>query len=350
MNTKKNKYGFCGIFSSVALVALVVVLSACSNPNNPQSYLKTFDHILTDQYVWGYGGGGIYWVSNEHVLLEAKIRDEKGDLDLGIYEVDVRDGSYIKIIEVPDQTQINYTYCFDGKTLHVMRSLGTFTQTNRANGYQVEIRELGTKSNSNLYSPLRCDFVERPAGDAGYIALRYGDGFIKYVREEEKRHIFLVDDAGVPLKKLIKQDAKQRISIDGMFEVSSFWQERNAYFGYSTWDSKNCSELWWLYRADWSIDNKKICLDEEIEGGSRLLHSLKDALFLEHYGGRRGRSYVLNFKGDPLIVEQNHGRGASVSPNGCLVAYGEGDRDKLSGVRQVLKLFNYCAFRSSKSN
>ena len=343
MNKRNNRYRFFELFSRFILLACLGVLSACSNSNNPQSYLKTFDHILTDQYIWG--GGGIYWVSNEQVVLEAHVKDEKGELDRGLYQVDVRDGSYTKIVEVPDKTPITYMYCFEGKILHVMRSRGNFTQTNPTNGYQIEIREIGKKTNSNSYSALRCNFVEKPIGDAGYTALRIGDGFIKYVREEEKRHIFLVDDTGSNLKKLIEQDAKRRINIDGMFEVSSFLKERNSYFGYSSWDTKDCSELWWLFRADWSIENKKICLDEDVKGGSRIVHPLKDALYIEHYGGRRGRSYILDGNDDPLLVEQNHGRGASVPPNGCLVAYGEGDRDKLSGVRQKLKIFSYCDFK-----
>ncbi len=56
--------------------------------------LRSFDHILTDQYVWSYGQGGIYWVSNEQVVLEARIKNEKGELDWGLFQVDVRDGSY----------------------------------------------------------------------------------------------------------------------------------------------------------------------------------------------------------------------------------------------------------------
>lgn len=322
-----------------------LLISGCSKQTDVSDYLRSFDHILTDQYVWSYGQGGIYWVSNDQVVLEARIKNEKGELDRGLYQVDVRDGTYLKIVEISGQPPLSYKYCFDGKALHVLKELGNYRMVNAPKGYEVVIRELGKLTDTNSYSPLRCGFVEKPAGPGGYAALRPGDGFIKHQWESDKDvHVYLADDSGTNLKKLLEQKVVRKGTPLGMFTVRYFLESENAYFGYSPWDNKDCSELWWLYRDDWRLLHKTVCLGELASGGSRLLHSLNGSIYLEHYGGRKGRSYIL-VGNEWLPVEKNHGRGATVSPNGCSVAYGEGDINGKSGVRQKLKVFNYCDYQ-----
>lgn len=339
------------MFIQLLLVLFVACLSGCSlsgPERNVKAYMKTFDDILTDQYIWSYGRGGIYWVSNEHVVLEAHIKDDSGSIDRGIYQVDVRDGSYLKVVDVPEKGPFHYKYCFDGGALHVVVERGDFKQVNTPKDYQVIVREKrkkASKSKRRRYSPLRCQFVDSPLDGVGYSALRSEDGFIKFERNGSKRDVYLVDESGSKIKRLIEQDVERKLSVKGMFEASMFLEVKNSYFGYSSWDVQECTELWWLSRVDWSIDNKQVCLSDRILGGSRLLHDLKTAVYLEHYGGRKGRSYVL--KGDKeILIESGHGRGASVSPNGCLVAYGIDD-DK-APVRQKLKLFNYCEYQKKE--
>tara|TARA_R110002049_G_scaffold24515_1_gene86845 strand:- start:8248 stop:9279 length:1032 start_codon:yes stop_codon:yes gene_type:complete len=327
------------------LLGFLVALFGCSSQSDLSDYSKTFDNILTDQYIWLYGSGGIYWVSNEQVVLEAHVKNQQGLLDRGLYQVDVRDGSYLKVVDVPDQSPLTYKYCFDGKLLLVMITRGHFKAVNTPKGYKVEILESDEFTRTNPYSPLRCKFVEKPSEDSGYGSLRIDDGFIKHQWEgADEVHVYLSDEDGNNLKKLVDQKVVRRGSPVGMFTVKYYIKHINAYFGYSSWDHRDCTELWWLYRDDWLLKNKNLCLGEWAKGGSRLIHVLRGALYLEHYGGGKGRTYILSDNKE-LIVETKHGRGAVVSPNGCMVAYGEGAMSGKPGIRQKLKLFNYCEYQ-----
>lgn len=331
------------IFLKILMLACVGALVGCSNPNNPQTYLKTFDHILTDQYTKSYGGGGIYWVSNEQVVMEAHVKDEKGELDRGLYQVDVRDGSYTKIVEVPDKTPINYMYCFDGKTLHVMRSRGKFSQTNPANGYQVEIREMGELNDNNDYSPLRCRFVDLPSeAKARFIPLKGENGFMKNqagATKDKPVKVLLTDEQGNSLKEI----AQLPSGSSGVIGLRRFVPHLNAYFGQTAFN-KYCTDISWLYREGWKLEQETLCL-KDLETNRIFVHSIKNGFYLEQYNVRSSPSYIL-LKNKPIMVEDGIGRGASVSPNGCLIAYGVGDsKRENSGVRQKLKLFNYCDYQ-----
>lgn len=332
------------LISRLMLLACVGVLFGCSKPHDPKDYMKTFDHILTDQYIETPGHGGIYWVSNEQLVLEARVKNDQGALDRGIYQIDVRDGSYLKVVDIPDQGPITYKFCFDGKVLHVTSASSDIKVVNASAGYEVDIRELEKITRTNAYSPLRCNFVEKPNKDAGYGALRLGDGFIKHQWEgTEEVHVFLADAGGNELKKLVDQKVVRRGSPVGMFTLRYYLEEKNAYFGYSPWDRRTCTELWWLYRDGWTVKNEELCLPE-LKYGSLLVHNLKDALYLEHYTSKSAKTYILKDT-KKLLVERRFGRGASVSPDQCLIAYGEGDRGGTSGVRQKLKIFNYCEYQ-----
>ncbi|TNC79480.1 MAG: hypothetical protein C9356_18850 [Oleiphilus sp.] len=92
-------------------------LLGCSSQNDLSAYFRTFDHIVTDQYRETYGQGGIYWVSNDHVVLEAYLKTEQSDLDRGIYQVSVNDGSFIKVVDITDDKPTTYKFCFDGAVL-----------------------------------------------------------------------------------------------------------------------------------------------------------------------------------------------------------------------------------------
>tara|TARA_R110001599_G_scaffold330580_2_gene545058 strand:+ start:2267 stop:3301 length:1035 start_codon:yes stop_codon:yes gene_type:complete len=327
------------------LLGFLVALFGCSSQSDLSDYSKTFDNILTDQYIWSYGSGGIYWVSNEQVVLEAHVKNQQGALDKGLYQVDVRDGSYLKVVDVPEDTPITYTYCFDEKVLHVMTARGIFTLVNQPKSYQVEIRELGSKNRNNRYSPLRCDFVDIPQGKrVGYIPIRAEDGFIKNQGGDSKTDavkVFLSDDLGNNLKEL----DGQRIDSRGVIGVRRFLPRMNAYFG-STSFNRGCTNLTWLHRDGWKLEQKELCL-KDWEFGSKIVHSLKDALYVEHHTDRKKqpKTYVI-YQDKELPLEMEQVRSSSVSPNGCKVAYGIGKyKDGRLGPRQKLKIFDHCEYQ-----
>ena len=343
MNERKNKYGFCGLFLSLILVTLLGVLSACSNPNNPQSYMKTFDHILTDQYIWSYGRGGIYWVSNEHVVLEAHIKNDLGVINHGLFEIDVRDGSSKKLVDVPKTGPYPYKYCFDGSVLYVMTNGGKFELVNEPKNYRINIREEGKKNQGNDYSPLRCGFVDLPIEPkARFIPLKSEDGFMKNqagATKDDPVKVLMTDEQGSTFKEI----AQLPPGSSGVIGLRRFVPHVNSYFGYTSFN-KNCTDISWLYREGWELKQEKLCL-KDWPFGSILVHNIKDALYLEHYTTRGSPSYIL-LKNKEIMVEDGIGRGASVSPDGCRIAYGVGDsKRENSRVRQKLKLFNYCDYQ-----
>jgi hypothetical protein len=331
----------------VFFICLSALYSCSSERAVDSSYFKTFEHIMTNQYIERHGQGGIYWVSNQHVVLEAYIENKEGVLDRGLYQVDVNDGEYIKVVDIPDEAPTTYKFCFDGNVLHVMRKRGEFSETVRPVGYRVDIRKIGEMTRPSSYSALRCNFIEKPTENSGYKALRHGDGFLKYQRDQiGERHVFIADDSGKNLKKLIQQKIVRKGSPVGMFTVKYFIENKDAYFGYSPWSRENCTELWWLYRDGWRYENEQLCLTQWASG-SKVVHDLNDALYIEHHSSKKDepKLYVI-YKGNELPIEMDKVRGSSVSPNGCLVAYGADKEDR--PVRQKLKLFNYCAFQQKE--
>ena len=224
-----------------------------------------------------------------------------------------------------------------------MRSRGTFTQTNPANGYQVEITEKGELNGHNDYSPMRCRYVDLPKEvKARFIPLKSENGFMKNqagATKDDPVKVFLADEHGANLKEISQLPPGS----SGVIGIRSFVPHLNAYFGYTSFN-KNCSDISWLYREGWKLKQEKLCL-KDWPFGSILVHNIKDSLYLEHYTTRGSPSYIL-LKNKEIMVEDGIGRGASVSPNGCLIAYGVGDsKRENSGVRQKLKLFNYCDYQ-----
>lgn len=348
MNKRNNNYAFLELFSRFILLAGLGVLVACSNPNNPQTHLKTFDHILTDQYVWGYGGGGIYWVSNTHIVLEAHIKNELGVLNHGLFEVDVRDGSSTKLVEVPKSGPYPYSYCFDGSVLHVMTSGGRFELVNEPKNYQIEIREKGELNGKNDYSPIRCRYVDLPIeAKARFIPLKSENGFMKNqagATKDDPVKVFLTDEQGTNLREI----AELPLGEGGVLGIRHFIPHMNAYFGYSYFD-KDCTKLSWLYRDGWRLEQKELCLKDWTHG-SRVVLQLKDALYVEHHTDTKNepKSYVIYPKQE-LPIETEQIRNSIVSPDGCMVAYGIGKyRSGWKKPRQVLKVFDYCSLRRSK--
>ena len=318
-------------------------LLGCSSQNDPSSYFKTFDHIVTDQYRETYGQGGIYWVSNDHVVLEAYLKTEQSDLDLGIYQVSVNDGSFIKVVDITDDQPTTYKFCFDGAVLHVMTKRGDFNLVTAPQGYKVLLRQMREKNRSNEYSPIRCQFVEIPKEKkTGYAVLKAEDGLMKNKAgetEHEPVKVFLSDDFGQNLVEI----SERPVGLGGVRGVRRYIPYANAYFG-NSYIKNNCTDLSWIFRDGWRLEQKRICLGDK-PFGSRVIHSVKGALYVEHITERKNvpKSYVI-IDGKELTIETDMIRGSSVSPDGCKVAYGIGGYSGKSGLRQQLKLFNYCEY------
>lgn len=319
-------------------------LLGCSSQNDPSAYFRTFDHIQTNQNIESYGQGGIYWVSNDQVVLDAIIESDHGIIDRALYQVDVRDGASLKVVDIPDDGSFGYRFCFDGEVLHVMTESGVFDLVNEPKGFNVVFRELGVKHRGNVYSPIRCQFVDIPKEKkTGYAVLKAEDGFMKNQageKEHEPVKVFLSDDFGQNLVEISERPA----GLGGVRGVRRYIPYTNAYFGYS-YIKNNCTDLSWIFRDGWRLEQKRICLGDW-SFGSRVIHSVKGALYVEHHTDTKNepKSYVI-IDGKELPIETDMLRSSSVSPDGCKVAYGVArGRSGTIAPPHKLKLFNYCEY------
>ena len=234
-----------------------------------------------------------------------------------------------------------------------MSSRGEFTKVAETKGYRVDIRALQQLSEHNRYSPIRCGFTEIPVGKGhGFIPLSVADGMIKNqagATKGDRVRVFRSDDSGNNLQELFGQRLDKR----GILGVRRFVPHMNAYFGNSSFGhsafSDDCTYLSWLYRDGWRVEQEELCI-RDWAFGSRLIHSLKGALYVEHHTDRKrhAKSYIIT-QGQELPLEQEQIRGSSVSPDGCKIAYGLGRyRNGNRGPRQRLRVFNYCQYQGKE--
>ena len=83
---------------SVFLV-FIAALAGCSVQDNTEKYSVVFDDIKNAVSRYSPGRGGIYWVSDDAVVLDAIVTNEDGVDERGLYQVNM-DGSYIRLISV----------------------------------------------------------------------------------------------------------------------------------------------------------------------------------------------------------------------------------------------------------
>jgi len=326
-----------------AALLLAIFMQGCSSDKvNEAAYFKTFDHIKTDQFVWSYGHGGIYWVSGNEVVLDAQVKNTQGVFENGLYQVNVDDGSYIRLMERSN----HYKYCFDGDVLFV-RTKKEKQLLHMPENYRIVQETKAEKLKDGMYSPVRCKSLERPTKD-GYRHLFQQDGLLKtdnnglkYMGKDKRFKGHLDPDNKVHLvgeNLSVKKILDLKIS-----EVSTpyFLTHENAYFGYSM--NGMCGSLWWLYRDTWKVQTKEQCFGSWAQFTSKLLYPTKAGVFVQHYTSKKYKSYLVTDKKE-YTLETTSSIGGSLAPDGCRVAYGSGELSGKGGRRQILKLFNACQF------
>ena len=340
----------------ITFIVLIGLLASCSF-EGPQDYQKTFETITVSPKL-----ANIFWVSKDHIVMSAHIDTELKTQDYGIYQINVNDGTFVKLIEITDDQPVTYRYCFDGDTLFVSWSRGSFEVLEASVDYKIRIKEYVKKKRTNDYSPLRCGFYEKPPVEGyGFLALRADDGFIKNGRRhfgtDKYRQVFLADNDGNTIKHLMdhKLHPRKPHDLEKMFSVRRFAEHENAYFGQAPfdrqktydykkrrWDIKDCTHLSWLYRENWEAKQKQLCFNDW--PASKLILLVKDGLYIQTYSTKTGNpnAYVIqNEKGS--VIDDGIVDGSTVSPDGCKVAYAFTEKWEL-GKLSSLKIFDYCGY------
>lgn len=336
-------------FLRITVIPLIGFLASCSFEGS-QEYQKTFEKIIMSTRLH-YGLAGIYWISNDHIVLSAYIDTEKKTKDHGIYQININDGSFIKIVELTDDQPTYLDYCFTKNTLYVGGVIDNIEILDTSLNYKVRLKDFDKKNRTNTYSPLRCGFYERPIEGYGFLALREEDGFIKngrkYMGADKYRQVFLADNNGNTIKHLIdhKLHPRKPHDLEKALSVRRFAEHENAYFGQAPFNGRltQCTYLSWLYRDSWEAKQRKLCFNEWQESSKRVL-LVKDGLYIQTHSTKSGNpnAYVIhNEKGS--VIDDGIVDGSTVSPDGCKVAYAFAKTWKL-GIRSSLKIFDHCGY------
>ncbi|OMH37543.1 hypothetical protein [Motiliproteus sp. MSK22-1] len=320
----------------IMICFLFLILSGCFEGSSTDSrFYQVFDKIKTDQFTRSYGRGGIYWVSDNRLILDGIVKNKQGVSEHGVYQVTL-DGTYTRLVEILDFPV--WYYCFSDNILYVRNLSKKFNIVTEPKDFEIRKEVRLDKPDDSEYSPLRCSYAKRPGSTGGYISLLKKDGYIRntYVTPEgEITNTIIVNDTDETLVEL-------NIKAGELIGRPSFLQDRNAYFGYIQQD--NCALLWWLYRDDWSSKTEKRCFGGWASSGSIKVLSTRVGLFVVDYSRKGYKTYLFS-KDQEFKLERVSARAATVSPDGCKVAYASGKigygKTRFS---QVLKIFNVCQF------
>lgn len=316
------------------LMFLLLSLGGCSSSTD-ENYYQVFDKIKTDQFIRSYGFGGIYWVSNDAVILDGVVDNASGEPEHGVYLVTM-DGVYTRLVEVLDYP--GWTYCYSEGVVYLKNDTASFNVLVEPAGIEIKKKIRMFKPKNSSYSPIRCQFAKIPGNTGGYIALSNQDGFIRntYWSEGEKlQNAYIVDENDNIV-------AAVDVKAGSFFGSPRYLEDRDAYFGYRK--RQNCVSLWWLYRDSWNTTTEKRCFGGWASAGSISLLSTKVGLFISDHSMKGYKTYL--FAGDKEFkLERVSARREALSPDGCRVAYASGEigygKNRFS---QILKIFDACKF------
>ena len=316
-----------------------------------EGFFTHFEHIRVDQFSWSArtGHGGIYWVSQDELVLEAEI-----ERDRGLFLLDVSTGKARKLVDRP--LGKSFRYCFSESTLYV--SVGPSYETLRVlyqpTNFNIVSRQWSLPVGAYV-SGLRCDAYKRPASrpNSRVYALSSSDGLLNIgpLGDDTRDSIFLTDNEG----NFVRMLSKDPDMIDSIKVNADYYPFFDGYISSFTL-RQPCRgvAIWTLQRASWQLGAKSYCLGEWAQGASTVIQATKVGLMAEQHSSGRSKSakYYLVTESEQLAIDMTGGRGLSTAPDGCQLAYGSGEyrRRKSGEYRQYLKLFRVCDYLESKQN
>ncbi|GEM_PF-2164387 len=364
---------FTRLFQAIILTS---ALTGCfSKEPDPEDYVTTYEHVRAQLSTGRSAARLIYWLDNQHVLLAAGKRIASGGAKMTLLKVSI-DGTTERLVELE---KYSYYYCLLGKDLYVHGKDGNSTVLSFNSGLNIHVGERAKIDTRIKWTGMRCDAVALPDNKlAFYKILMSEDGFFEQKIDDPAVWDTVVHVKGGEMSRIREgkdkwTDAWERgarhraiwdtqivnyqegtkVKIQGKFPVlpslKEFHAYSNAYFGHSI--GRECSRLWWLYRDDWRIESRKVCLPEWGRGGTTLFTPTKVGIFVMHMATRRPASYLIT---DTETIELKRGvfSVASTSPDGCKVAYLE--EDSVGGppleFKKVLKVMDVCKFITDRES
>lgn len=319
-------------------------LSGCFSNDSSDGVYTEFKNIKTDQFIWEYGRGGIYWVSDNEMVLDAITKNTDGVPERGVYQVNVLDGSFIKIAKI-DFKEL-YKYCVDSNNLYLKSRTGNFKISNYSKNFEIVKVKQKKKEKGYKYSEIRCSSFKKISGYANY-ALSRGDGYLlaKNNADRDTYRDVIHEDSGVELVT----PSGDRTPIDlksGVVFRPQYLIDRDMYFGYQ--QRSRCGHFWWLKRGSWKGKTEKKCFGAWAQSSSLIFIPTRVGLFIEHHTTKGTKTYLSTEK-HLYPLEKTPARGSSLAPDGCRVAYGSGNIGYgQSRFSQHLKIFNACKFMNNQ--
>lgn len=324
-----------------SLTALVMCfnLLGCGLEEKEEEYSKIYEKIKTNQYIWSYGGGGIYWIDNDSLVLAATVNNSAQEKERGIYRV-YTSGKYERMVNIGLEHQFNYCLMDDDLIIKINKKSMIY-QENKKIKIQFKNRVYDLPDGYK-YSPLLCDF--KKSGIEHYRHYLKDDAYIqKSFDNHNNKKPFLV----------IKDHKKIELNIrNSILSTPYYIENKKSYFGFNI--KGNCSEQWWINAEDWTSREERICFERiKNKGASIRIYPSKESLVIENHGGSE-KLYSLNLisNGAEYGIEKENVRGTSVSPDGCKVAYGIDNKKNFKReayTRQTLKIINICNYLKGKN-
>ncbi len=196
-----------------------------------------------------------------------------------------------------------------------------------------------------MYSVLDCLYVYRPAGFSSLKALREEDGIIANIKPigSDLIRSYVVTRDG---EKVSDLDLGGKV----LKSQSRYSKYDSEYFYYDFFQRRGCGQFIWISSLSWQVREEEHCFDEWLESTSKIANPTRVGIFIEQHTTKYHSGSLITERG-MYSIEKGSIRRSSVSPNGCLVAYGYGDYRSRKGdndYRQVLKVFDACKFMEDR--
>ncbi len=319
-------------------VTILAFMSGCKHDDEVGGeYFITLDNIETEQFHSTYGRGGIYWVTDSYLILNAQVENENDVKERGVYLVGI-DGSAIRIVD--SDVLGRYHFCFDGDVLYIRADNAEVDIINGSKDYSVEISGFVKNGESEVYSEVDCKYYKKPEGLFRVKPLSKKDGFIVNVSDEK--------EGGVK-SFVVKGENRNSLNLGGepLRSPARYLKFSNEYFFYDFlfW-KRGCGRFSWISNVSWGVREERYCFNEWLESTSKLASATRYGVFVEQHTDKYHTGILINNLGVYKIEKKSINKSV-VSPNGCFVAYGFGNYRSKRGrddYRQVLKIFNVCKF------
>lgn len=376
------KFNRSGRVLRATAILFFLTLMSCSSDEgelNFEDFVVSFEHVKSDTGINSVGAEELIWLDESRFLSFSVVIDISGQRQTGLHLIsNTGDTKSIADGVISD-------FCVLGNNILIQGHQGFPVIVGTVPDYNVELvsKNQLLKIEEKEYSALRCGLVSLPEKQpAIFRPLKPEDGFLEITVEDERAWNSLNSAGQSSLfssAQMTKQDfftkkiwelyrqsqskpiwdlylyepaSKARRKLSGRWPAPpnlSYKEFSKSYFGYQ--DNRGILSFW-----DLDVENERVKYDEFqypedfVRSGSRVIEPTKAGYILEYHSQKRGGLFLIAY-GELTLLKKGTFRNVSVAPDGCHIAYGEGDilrykKDKLD-YRQTVKIADICGYKDA---